>query len=101
CLRVSIGTTISLPMIYYYEPIRTYRDALRMLIEQIIQPESLLASLLNEASAEIVPEPFDDRASGNLTSLYHIQPGNYGIGEGPKEPRAIDGLCRLTENGMR
>ena len=93
CFWVGIGSTVSLPVIHHHQSIRTYRQVLSALVEQIVKVESKRTSLLNESPTEIIPEPFDDGASGNLTTFHHVLARNHSVSEGAKEPRAINSLC--------
>jgi len=92
CFWVGIGSTVSLPVFHHHQSIRTYRQVLSALIEQIVKVESKRTSLLNESPTEIIPEPFDDRTGGHLTTFHHVLAGNHSVGEGTKEPRSVDGL---------
>src|SRR6266487_880226 len=99
--RVGIGSPVSLPVVHHHESIGAYRQVLSALIEQIVKVEALRTGLFKESSTEIIAEPFDDRAGGNLTPFHHVLTRNHSVGEGAKEPWTVDGLRGRTENSVR
>jgi hypothetical protein len=95
------GVRFSLPVVKDHQAVRAGRDVCDLLVEHVVHAAPTLPCLGRGVLAEVILEPLEDGAGGDLAALDRVLAGDDGVGVSAEESLAAGLTLALADQDVR